>query len=106
MRYLIYMPPDIKDPRNKSSDGCLWKPAKRNRVRASKQLRFVVITETFNGNQTSAVRLCTYCNCRYPAPIQRPNQPSQPSNRPNRGNKSTAAASTKAPTAGPETKCK
>ena len=40
-----------KRPRNKPNDGCLWKPAKRNSVRASKQLRFVAITETFNGNQ-------------------------------------------------------
>ena len=40
-----------KRPRNKPNDGCLWKPAKRNSVRPSKQLRFVAITETFNGNQ-------------------------------------------------------
>ena len=45
MRYAIYMPP------NKQNDGCLWKPAKRNSVRASKQLRFVAITETLNGNK-------------------------------------------------------
>ena len=40
-----------KRPRNKPNAGCLWKPTKRNGVRASKQLRFVAITETFNGNQ-------------------------------------------------------
>ena len=51
MRYAIYMPPKDKRPRNKPNDGCLWKPTKRNSVRASKQLRFVAITETFNGNQ-------------------------------------------------------
>ena len=48
MRF-IYL--QIQRPRNKPNDGCLWKPAKRNSVRASKQLRFVAITETFNGNQ-------------------------------------------------------
>ena len=36
---------------NKPTDGCLWKPAKRHSIRASKQLRFVATTETFNGNQ-------------------------------------------------------
>ena len=40
-----------KRPRNKPNYGCLWKPAKPNSVRASKQLRFVAITETFNENQ-------------------------------------------------------
>ena len=40
-----------KRPLNKPSDGCLCKPAKRNSVRTSKQLRFVASTETFNGNQ-------------------------------------------------------
>ena len=38
-------------PRNKQNDCCLWKPAKHNSVRASKILRFVAITETFNENQ-------------------------------------------------------
>ena len=40
-----------KRRRNKPNDGCLWKPAKRNSVCASKQLRYVAITEIFNGNQ-------------------------------------------------------
>ena len=44
-------------PRNKPSDGCLWKPSNRNSVCASKQLRFVAITETFNGNQAL---ICVY----------------------------------------------
>ena len=44
-----------KRPRNKPNDGCLWKPAKRNSVRTSKQLRFVAITETYNGNQALMV---------------------------------------------------
>ena len=39
-----------KRPRNKPHGGCLWKPAKRNSVRASKQLRFVAITETFKSS--------------------------------------------------------
>ena len=34
-----------KSPRNKPTDGCLWKLAKRNSIRESKQLRFVAITE-------------------------------------------------------------
>ena len=42
-------------PCNKPNDGCLWKPAKRNSVHASKQLRFVAITKTFNGNQALKV---------------------------------------------------
>ena len=37
-----------KRPHNEPNDGCLWKRAKRNSVRASKQLRIVAITETFN----------------------------------------------------------
>ena len=40
-----------KRPRNKPCDACLWKPAQRNEVRASKQLRSVASTETLNGNQ-------------------------------------------------------
>ena len=40
-----------KRPRNKPNDGCLRKPAKRNGVRTSKQLRLVATTEAFNGNQ-------------------------------------------------------
>ena len=40
-----------KRPRNKPDDGCLWKRAKRDNVRTSKQLRFVACTETFKGNQ-------------------------------------------------------
>ena len=63
MRYAIYIPPKNKRPRNKFNDGCLWKPAKCNSVRASKQLQFVAITETFNGNQakryTLHISLCT-----------------------------------------------
>ena len=51
MRYAIYIPPNTKDLAIKPNDGCLWKPVKRNSARASKQLRFVAITETFNGNQ-------------------------------------------------------
>ena len=50
MRYAIYIPPNAKRA-NKPNNGCLWKPAKHNSVWASKQLRFVAITETFNGNQ-------------------------------------------------------
>ena len=51
MRYAIYMPPNTKKLRNK--------PAKRNKVRASKQLRFVAITKTFNGNQALAIPILT-----------------------------------------------
>ena len=51
MRYAIYIPPNTKDLAIKPNDGCLWKPVKRNSARASKQLRFVAITEAFNGNQ-------------------------------------------------------
>ena len=47
-----------KRPHKKLNDGCLWKPPKRNNVGASKQLRFVAITETFNGNQPEAGRGC------------------------------------------------
>ena len=51
-RYAIYMAPNTKDLAiNQTRDGCLWKPAKRNSVCVSKQLRFVAITETFIGNQ-------------------------------------------------------
>ena len=51
MRYTIYIPPNTKRPNNKPNDVCPWEPAKRTGVCASKQLRFVAITETFNGNQ-------------------------------------------------------
>ena len=40
-----------KRPHNKPDKGCIWKPAKRNNVRMSKQLRFVASTKTFHGNQ-------------------------------------------------------
>ena len=50
MRCAIYIPL-IERPRNKPCGACLWKPAQRNEVRASKQLRSVASTETFNGNQ-------------------------------------------------------
>ena len=40
-----------KRSHSRTYDGCLWKPAKRNKVRMSKQLQFVVNTEAFNGNQ-------------------------------------------------------
>ena len=40
-----------KRPRNQPHDDCLWKPAKRNNILMSKQLRFVASIETFNGNQ-------------------------------------------------------
>ena len=43
-------------PRNKPNDGCLWKPVKCRSVRASKQLQFVAITETFNENQALGLR--------------------------------------------------
>ena len=46
-----YMPSNTKDLAINQTMGCLWKPAKRNSVRVSKQLQFVSITETFNGNQ-------------------------------------------------------
>ena len=42
---------NYKGPRNNPDNDCLWKPAKRNNVRTSKQLRFFVTTEIFNGNQ-------------------------------------------------------
>ena len=42
MRYAIHMPPNTKDQ---------TMVAYGNRQNASKQLRFVAITETFNGNQ-------------------------------------------------------
>ena len=40
---------ECKSPHNRTYNGCLWKPAKCSKVRASKQLRFVVSPETFNG---------------------------------------------------------
>ena len=48
---LLSLVSKYKRPRNKPNGSWLWKLAKRNSVRASKQLRFVAITETFNGNQ-------------------------------------------------------
>ena len=51
IRYAIYMPPNTKVLLNKPNNGCRRKTAKRNDVRTSKQLRFVAITERFNGNQ-------------------------------------------------------
>ena len=52
MRYVIHILPNTKDLAiNLATDGCLWKPAKRNSVCMSKQLWFVASTETFNGNQ-------------------------------------------------------
>ena len=42
-----------KRPRNRPYDAWLGKPEKRNKVRMSKQLRFVASTAKFNGNQTS-----------------------------------------------------
>ena len=49
-----------KRPRNKTNDGCLWKPAKRNNVRTSKQLRFVANTEILNENQALRPRDLSY----------------------------------------------
>ena len=45
-----------KRPHYKPNNDCLWKPAKCNNVRSSKQLRFDVSTEKFNGNQASHVQ--------------------------------------------------
>ena len=42
---------ECKIPHNRTYDGYLWKPAKRNKVRTSKQLQFAASTKTFNGNQ-------------------------------------------------------
>ena len=47
---------NYKRPRNKPNDGYLWKPTERNSVCASKQLRFVAITETINGNRALGIR--------------------------------------------------
>ena len=57
-----------KRPRNKPSDGCLWKPAKRNNVCTSKKLRFVASTETFNGNQALVIGTL-HCLDILPIPI-------------------------------------
>ena len=57
MRYAIYMPPNTKDlaiNQTMVENGNLLK---RNSVRASKQLRFVAITEAFNGNQVLALTM-------------------------------------------------
>ena len=40
-----------KIPHNRPYDVCLWKPAERNKVPTSKQLRFVVSADTIIGNQ-------------------------------------------------------
>ena len=40
-----------KIPHNRPYDVCLWKPAERNKVPTSKQLRFFVIADTIIGNQ-------------------------------------------------------
>ena len=42
---------ECKRTHHRTYDGCRWKPAECNKVRTSKQLRFVANTETFNGNQ-------------------------------------------------------
>ena len=44
---------EYKIPRNKPADGYLWKLAKHNNVRLSKQLWFVARTKKFNENQAS-----------------------------------------------------
>ena len=56
MRYAIYVPPNAKD--NRPYDACLWKPAERNKVCMSKQIRFVVRAEIINGNQALDVQHC------------------------------------------------
>ena len=43
----------FRRPRNRPYDAWLGKPEKRNKIRMSKQLRFVASTAKFNGNQTS-----------------------------------------------------
>ena len=51
MRYAIYMPPNTKDLAINQTVVAYGNRQKRNSVLVSKQLRFVAITETFNGNQ-------------------------------------------------------
>ena len=46
-----------KRPRNRTYDGCLWKPAKHNKVRTSKQLRLVASTETFKFKSGLRIRV-------------------------------------------------
>ena len=40
-----------KRPHDIPYDACLWKLAKHNKGRTSKQLKFVASAETINGNQ-------------------------------------------------------
>ena len=61
MRYTIYIPPNAKDVAINLAMGCL--PAKRNKVRTSKQLLFVASNETFNGNQALVTRLKIHIIC-------------------------------------------
>ena len=42
---------ECKRPHNKTYDGCLCKPAERNKAHTSKQLRLAASTKTFNRNQ-------------------------------------------------------
>ena len=50
MRYAIYMPPNTKDL---AINQTMVAYGNRQNATASKQLRFVAITETFNGNQVA-----------------------------------------------------
>ena len=52
-----YMPPNTKDLAINQTMVAYRNRQKRNSVRASKQLRFVAITETFNGNQALALTM-------------------------------------------------
>ena len=56
MRYAIYMPPNTKDLAINLTMVAYENRQKRNSVCVSKQLRFVVITETFIGNQAQECR--------------------------------------------------
>ena len=48
-----------KIPDNRPYDGYLWKPAKCNKIRTSKQLGFVTSTKKFNRNQALKWQTCT-----------------------------------------------
>ena len=51
MCYAIYAPPNTKDLTINQTTVAYENRQKRNSVRVRKQLQFVAITETFNGNQ-------------------------------------------------------
>ena len=49
--FIIFTYLQMQKTHNRTYDGCLWKPAERNKVHTGKQLRFVASAEAFNRNQ-------------------------------------------------------